>query len=113
MYAQILNNDCIPLTAIPFVQQEAFVKDYLLRNRYVDIDLMQCADHNSELPYLSSGVRQFFERTDLVRSALSIQAAYAARRTITSKLTELAKQNNFSYRTLMRERSRFTLTGNQ
>ena len=41
MYAQILNNDCIPLTAIPFVQQEAFVKDYLLRNRYVDIDLIR------------------------------------------------------------------------
>jgi len=107
MYAQILNNDCIPLTDIPFDQQETFVKDYLLRDRYVDIDLIQCADNNSELPYLSSGVRQFFERTNLVRSALAIQTAYAADRTITSKLTELAKQNNFSYRTLMRERSRF------
>lgn len=107
MYAQILDNDCIPLTEIPDDQQEAFARDYLLRDRFVDIDLMQCADHASDLPYLSAGVRQFFNRTNLVRAALSIQAAYAADHTITTRLMELAKQNNISYRTLMRERSRF------
>ena len=98
MYDQILDNDCIPLTEIPFDQQEAFTRDYLLRDRFVDIDLMQCADHDSDLPYLSVGVRQLFNRSNLVRAALSIQAAYAADHTITTRLMELAKQNNISYR---------------
>ena len=43
MYAQILDNACIPLTEIPFDQQEAYVKSYLLRDCYVDIDLMNCS----------------------------------------------------------------------
>jgi hypothetical protein len=38
---------------------------------------------------------------------LSIQNAFAAERTVTIHLTELATENGFSYRTLMRERSRF------
>ena len=54
MYAQIIDNDCIPLTEIPVEQQESFARDYLLRDRFVDIDLMQCADHASDLPYLSA-----------------------------------------------------------
>ena len=29
MYAPILDKDCVPLTEIPFVQQEAYIKDYL------------------------------------------------------------------------------------
>ena len=74
---------------IPFDQQEAFAREYLLRDRYVDIDLMQCAAHDSDLPYLSVGVRQFFNRSNLVRAALSIQAAYAADHTITARLMEL------------------------
>lgn len=107
MYAQIIDNDCVPLTAIPFDQQEKYAKEYLLRSQYVDIDLMQEATPDSDTPYLSDGVKKFFERTNVVRAALSIQAAYAADRTVTAKLTELAFRNGMSYRTLMRERSRF------
>ena len=29
MYAQIIDNDCVPLPAIPFDQQEKYAKDYL------------------------------------------------------------------------------------
>lgn len=107
MYSQILVNDSIPLTVIPFTQQEAFVKDYLLRSRYVDIDLMQCVTSDDSLPYLSAGVQQFFHRSNLVRATLSIQSAYAADRTVTDRLTEFASSNGITYRTLMRERSRF------
>ena len=78
-----------------------------MRSQYVDIDLMQEATPDSDTPYLSDGVKKFFERTNVVRAALSIQAAYAADRTVTAKLTELAFRNGMSYRTLMRERSRF------
>lgn len=52
-------------------------------------------------------VKAFFIRTNLVRSVLAIQAAYAADRTVTARLTDLATSNNITYRTLMRERSRF------
>ena len=107
MYAPILDKDCVPLTEIPFVQQEAYIKDYLLRDRYVDIDLMQCSSTDADLPYLTPEVKAFFIRTNLVRSVLAIQAAYAADRTVTARLTDLATSNNITYRTLMRERSRF------
>ena len=90
MYAQIIDNDCVPLPAIPFDQQEKYAKEYLLRSQYVDIDLMQEATPDSDTPYLSDGVQRFFQRTNVVRKALSIQAAYAADRTVTAKLTELA-----------------------
>ena len=40
MYAQIIDNDCVPLPAIPFDQQEKYAKEYLLRSQYVDIDLI-------------------------------------------------------------------------
>ena len=107
MYAQIRDKDCIPLTEIPFDQQEAYVKDYLLRDCYVDIDLMQCADLRDDTPYLSAGVQQFFDRANLIRSVLAIQAAYSADRSVTSHLKELSSSKGISYRTLMRERSRF------
>lgn len=107
MYAQIIDNDCVPLPAIPFDQQEKYAKEYLLRSQYVDIDLMQEATPDSDTPYLSDGVQRFFQRTNVVRKALSIQAAYAADRTVTAKLTELASGYGMSYRTLMRERNRF------
>ena len=96
MYAQIIDNDCVPLPAIPFDQQEKYAKDYLLRSQYVDIDLMQEATPDSDTPYLSEGVQRFFQRTNVVRKALSIQAAYAADRTVTAKLTELASSSMFS-----------------
>ena len=107
MYEPILANDCIPLTEIPFTQQETFARDYLLRNCYVDIDLMQCTRDDTDWPCCSAGVQQFFHRSNLVRKMLSIQNAFAAERTVTIHLTELATENGFSYRTLMRERSRF------
>lgn len=107
MYAALLENDCIPLTEIPFIQQEAYVKEYLLRDRYVDVDLMQEATPDDEIPYLSVGVQAFFKRTKLVRDTISIQKAYAADRTVTSHLTNLATSYGITYRTLMRERSRF------
>ena len=120
MYEQILSDDCVPLTEIPVYQQEAYIKDYLLRDRYVDIDLMQCVPHravprstastalnDTVPPYLSVGVQSFFQRTNLVREALHIQDAYAADRTVTARLTDLATANHTTYRTLMRERRRF------
>ncbi len=119
MYEQILSDDCVPLTEIPIYQQDAYIKDYLLHDRYVDIDLMQCVSCSStstafndaeDLPdslYLSVGVQSFFQRTNLVREALHIQNAYAADRTVTARLTDLAIANHTTYRTLMRERSRF------
>ena len=107
MYAALLENDCIPLTEIPFTQQEAYVKEYLLRDRYVDVDLMQEATPHDEITYLSVGVQAFFKRTKLVRDTISIQKAYAADRTVTSHLTNLATSYGITYRTLMRERSRF------
>lgn len=107
MYQQVLQNDCIPLTEVPFVQQEAYIKEYLLRDCYVDIDLIQCADSEAEFPYLASGTKAFFRRCNTVRSAVTICAAYAADRTITYHLTQLAASAGISYRTLMRERSRF------
>jgi len=107
MYSQILVNDCVPLTEIPIVQQEAYIKEYLLRDRYLDIDLMQCADPTAELPLYSAGVKAFFQRTSIVRTALSIQADYAADRSVTARLTDYALSNGMSYRTLMRERRRF------
>ncbi len=58
LYAQILENGCIPLTAIPSAQQESFVRYYLLRNRYVDIDLIQCITPDANWPCLSAGVQQ-------------------------------------------------------
>ena len=105
MYSQILSDDCIPLAEIPFHQQEVYIKEYLLRDRYVDIDLIQCAD--SDPPYLSEGVRAFFLRTELVRETLRIQHTYAADRTVTARLIKLAAAQGISYRTLMRERNRF------
>ena len=107
MYEQILENDCVPLTEIPFSQQEAYAKNYLLRDIYVDIDLIQCAKPEDDIPYLSVGVKDFFNRTNIVRSALAIQASFAADHTVTQHLTDLAKSNSISYRTLMRERNRF------
>ena len=105
MYSQILSDDCISLAEIPFHQQEVYIKEYLLRDRYVDIDLIQCAD--SDPPYLSDGVHAFFQRTGLVRETFRIQHAYAADRTVTSRLMNLAAIHHTTYRTLMRERSRF------
>lgn len=107
MYEQVIVHDCVPLTVIPFDQQEKYAKEYLLRSQYVDIDLMQKATSETDVPYLSEGVKSFFERTAVVRETLSIQSAYASDRTITKKLTELASSHGMSYRTLMRERSRF------
>jgi len=107
MYSQILVNDCVSLTEIPIVQQEAYIKEYLLRDRYLDIDLMQYADPTAELPLYSAGVKAFFQRTSIVRTALSIQADYAADRSVTARLTDYALSNGMSYRTLMRERRRF------
>ena len=120
MYGQILSDDSIPLTEIPFHQQETYVKEYLLRDRFVDIDLMQCANDelphgglpygdllHGDLPYLSEGVQSFFQRTDLVRMVLRIQKSYSADRTVTARIAKLAASNHTSYRTLMRERSRF------
>lgn len=75
MYAQIIDNDCVPLPAIPFDQQEKYAKEYLLRSQYVDIDLIQEATPDSDTPYLSEGVQRFFQRTNIVRKALSIQAS--------------------------------------
>ena len=54
MYEPILANDCIPLTEIPFTQQETFARDYLLRNCYVDIDLMQCTRDDTDWPCCSA-----------------------------------------------------------
>ena len=48
MYEPILANDCIPLAEIPFTQQETFARDYLLRDCYVDIDLMQCTRDDTD-----------------------------------------------------------------
>ena len=101
MYEPILANDCIPLTEIPFTQQETFARDYLLRDCYVDIDLMQCTRDDTDWPCCSAGVQQFFHRSNLVRKMLSIQNAFAAERTVTIHLTELATENGFSYRTLI------------
>lgn len=105
MYEQVLVNDCVPLVEIPFYQQEIYAKEYLLRDRYVDIDLMQYSD--GEIPCLSKGVQDFFKRTKVVRELLSIQKTYSHDRSITMRLKVLAKENNISYRTLMRERNRF------
>lgn len=107
MYSEIIENDSVPLTEIPFNQMEMYTKEYLLRDCYVDIDLIQCAQSDDDLPYISSGVKAFYERTDVVREILNIQNTYAAGRTITVRLEELADKLNMSYRTLIRERRRF------
>lgn len=107
MYKQILVNDCVPIKEIPHTQQEQYIKEYLLRDRYVDIDLLQCAGSDTLAPLQAQGVKDFFKRTSLVRAILAMQKAYRADRTVTARITALAKQNTTTYRTLMRERSRF------
>ncbi len=83
MYAEIIENDSVPLTEIPFNQMETYIREFLLRDSYVDIDLMQCSSSADDLPYISSGVRAFYKRTEVIREIRDIQNTYAFDRTVT------------------------------
>ena len=37
MYAQIIDNNCVPLTEIPFDEQEKYAKEYLLRSQQLTV----------------------------------------------------------------------------
>ncbi len=89
MYEPILANDCIPLTEIPFTQQETFARDYLLRDCYVDIDLISLPTAVSSSGFLSHSNHQRFARW-LVQLATAQQTIKVEEKPLTKRRDQTA-----------------------
>lgn len=105
-YAQVIEDNCVPLACVEQEVQDTFVQEYLYRDTIIDFPFLACLKQDC-VPIQSKEVQQIFTDTKLIKEALLIQHIYSANSTVTKQLLELCKQYSISYSTLARRRKQF------
>lgn len=104
-YRQVIKDECIPLSEIPLQFQEAYIRDYLFRDRTIDFPIIDSIREPGLSPPLNSPeVHELFQEMRMLQEARHIADAYANTGLLTKMLTELANSYGYSYSTFTRRR---------
>ena len=103
LYKEIIINDLIELKYLDDVTIDKYLKNVLLLDDYIDLNLYELIPKSDYFSINSNKIQNHFKEIDMLKTYQLIHITYSFSKSITTVLKEFSKQNNLSLRTLERK----------